>query len=472
MREELTTWQVVFDRALGGFRYLENVRPSWLETPDGRRLLVNRLYLELGLAFVFDDQPLEDRALLQGLCRPANVGLVACDPHGSPSANDVADVCDLLGRAMRLLARAPGEQEAKRELLPRISAARAECVRMRGMVVLQAHTEAVTERPDRQGLLRQERIRQQLLVNWRRFRGAWLLFSQSRLALVGLGLIILFAVMAVLHPILRASAWQAEMYNPKTGFDFLTAPHPSPPSWLPQPENPYHQVSFAHILGTDTLGHDVLSVLLAATQPAFLIGITAAVSTALASTTMGAMAAYFGGVVNTLCMQIADVFLLLPAPLFMIIFGVVFQDVGPVGYGLTYGLVAGLGGAAIVMRSYAFTLVNKPYIEASRIAGGGHVHIMVRHMLPHMLPLAALYMMISVVGAVVADGFISFFGFNRSYINWGNIIYSSFTYRVINSQVAWHVLVPASLALSLFAAAFYLVARGLHQVADPRLRGR
>jgi peptide/nickel transport system permease protein len=125
------------------------------------------------------------------------------------------------------------------------------------------------------------------------------------------------------------------------------------------------------------------------------------------------------------------------------------------------------------MRSQALQVVVKPFIEAARIAGGGGRHVMLVHVLPHMLPLAALYMMLAVTGAVVADAFISFWGFSRSYMNWGTVIYSSLAYSsVLDSGVEWHVLIPPSIALSLFAAAFYFVARGLHVVADPRLRAR
>jgi ABC-type dipeptide/oligopeptide/nickel transport system permease subunit len=82
-------------------------------------------------------------------------------------------------------------------------------------------------------------------------------------------------------------------------------------------------------------------------------------------------------------------------------------------------------------------------------------------------------MMLAVTGAVVADGFIAFFGFSRNYLNWGTMIYSSFVYSYqFRVGTEWHVLIPPALALSLFAAAFYFVSRGLHDVADPHLNYR
>jgi peptide/nickel transport system permease protein len=155
----------------------------------------------------------------------------------------------------------------------------------------------------------------------------------------------------------------------------------------------------------------------------------------------------------------------------MVIVGMRFREIDPVTLGVIYGVIAGAGAGAIVMRAQALQVVVKPFIDAARIAGGGSRRLMFVHILPHMLPLAALYMMLAVVGAVVADAFISFFGFTRSYLNWGTIIYSSFAYSsYLRGGAEWHVLIPPSIALSLFAAAFYLVSRGLHEVADPRLR--
>ena len=294
---------------------------------------------------------------------------------------------------------------------------------------------------------------------WRWFREDWLVFAENRLAVLGLALVLLLGIMAVSHPVLRATVWKKSFYNPVTGYD-MAVMHPASPSAM-------------HLLGTDVLGRDVLSMLLAATGPTFVVGIAAALSTALIGTAIGVVSAYYGGAVDAVLMHLADAFLLLPAPLFMVIVGMRFREIGPVPLGLIYGVIAGAGGASIVMRSHALTVVAKPFIEAARIAGGGGRHIILVHVVPHMLPLAALYMMLAVTGAVVADAFISFWGLSRSYLNWGSVIYSSFVYSsYMASGVEWHVLIPPSMALSVFATAFYLVSRGMHRVADPRLRRR
>ncbi len=307
--------------------------------------------------------------------------------------------------------------------------------------------------------VRWERLKVRAFLARRRSRENWNVFAENRLAVLGLVIIAIFGVLAILYPVLRATVWKSSVYDPVTGYD-MKVMHPSLPST-------------SHWLGTDGLGRDVFSMMLAATRSAFAVGITAAISTAVIGVVIGVVSAYRGGAVDMVLMHISDAFLLLPAPLFMVIIGMRCEDIGPGALGLIYGFIAGAGGTAIVMRSHALTVVAKPFIEAARIAGGGGARIMWCHIAPHMLPLTALYMMLAVTNAVVADAFIAFFGFSRNYLSWGTIIYSSFVYSsYVSGGIEWHVLIPPSVSLSTFAAAFYLVSRGLHLVADPRLRQR
>jgi peptide/nickel transport system permease protein len=301
-------------------------------------------------------------------------------------------------------------------------------------------------------------LRLWLALQWRQGRHTWRLFARNRLAVFGVILILIYALMSLAHPILMATVWHKGVYDPQVGYDMEIFAHPSPPG--PR-----------HLLGTDTLGRDVLSRLLAATTPTFILALTAALTTAAISTLIAAFSAYAGGILATLQTHLADIFLLAPAPLIMVVIGGTI-DIKPVTFGLMYGSLAGLGGAAIVMRSQALSILHKPYIEAAHVAGASGVQIISRHLIPNMLPLAAVQMLISVTGAVFADGFSTFLGLSRTRLNWGSMIYDSFTYQAVNAAITWNVLIPSALSISLFAAAFYMIARGVHEVAEPRLRGR
>lgn len=313
------------------------------------------------------------------------------------------------------------------------------------------------DRPEQRPLTRTRgRAAIWLITSWRQTQDAWAIFSRNWMAMLGLFILVAFVLAAIIYPILMETVWPFSVYNPNTGYDMAIFPHPSPPGP-------------GHLLGTDTLGRDVLSVLLAATGPSLTLAFTAALTTALISTAIGIVSAYYGGWVDKVFAHIADVMMLLPAPLVMVVLGAT-MSLTPVVFGLLYGLLAGVSAAAIVMRNYALTVFHKPYIEAARVAGSDGFHIMWKHMLPHLVPLSAMTMMLNVVGAVFADGFSAFMGISRIRHNWGQMIYGSFMYQRLNPTITWNVLIPSALAISFFAMSFYLIARGLQQVAEPRMR--
>jgi peptide/nickel transport system permease protein len=302
------------------------------------------------------------------------------------------------------------------------------------------------------------RWRKLLQLRFRGLRESWGIFSNNKLAMFGLILLVIYAVMAMLHPILMSTVWPNPIYNPATGYDQYIFPHPAPPST-------------AHLLGTDSLGRDVLSRLLAATTPTFILAMTAALVTAVLSTLSGALSAYFRGRLDSFFSHLSDLLLLAPAPLVMVVVSGISQ-LRPLEFGLLYGFLAGLGGAAIIMRSYALTVMAKPFIDASRVAGAGAGRIIFKHLIPQMLPLASVQMMLTITGAVFADGFSTFLGLSTTRLNWGSLIWDSFTLMTFIPGVPWNVLIPPAIAISMFAASFYFIARGLHEVAEPRIRAR
>jgi peptide/nickel transport system permease protein len=318
-------------------------------------------------------------------------------------------------------------------------------------------------------------------------------FSQNRLALAGLILVCVFGLLMAVHPILLSTAWDPKIYDPETGYDApvtrLTAVEEvtDPSSQIDVDEarfrtNPYVDVgdivelrlqpappSARHLLGTDFLGRDVLSMLMASATPTFVLGLTAALTTAILGTLLACLAAYYRGAVDAVIGQVASTLLLLPAPVFMVVIGARYE-VRPLVFGLLYGLVAGAGPTAIVLRSHALAAMGRPFIDAARAAGARGPHIISRHLVPHVAPLAAAHMFLAVTGAVVADGFLAWTAHSSARLNWGVMIFSGLFYDFLTPRVTWHLLVSAALAISLFCAAFYLVSLGLRDVADRRLR--
>ena len=290
-----------------------------------------------------------------------------------------------------------------------------------------------------------------------RIAAHWQVFRRQRFGMLGLALIALFGLMALAHPLLMGTVWNRARFDPIVGFD---------PTQMPHPTQPTRQ----HLLGTDNFGRDVLSQLLAGAQVSFSVGLVAALVAVTISTFLGGAAGYFGGMMDNIIMGITDVFVLLPAPLVLLIFGLLLRLEWPI-VALSYGVLTGLGGQAIVVKSHTLTIKVKPFIEAARIAGGGSGHVIRKHILPGLTSLAIVHAVLTVVGAVLTESLLSFFGRTDYYLSWGTMIWlGQQTFRWFSLAGQWHAILPPALAIMLFCGAFYLVGRSLDEVLNPRLR--
>ncbi len=326
----------------------------------------------------------------------------------------------------------------------------------------------------------------------------WRTFRANRLAMVGLALLTIFLGMLIAHPILMSTVWADEIrvYDPVTGYDApiltrtvveevtdpdtevglmearvkgnIDAKMGDVVEFRLQPAPP----SAKHWLGTDPLGRDVFSMVLAGTRPTFIVGLTAAITTALIGTLWAAVQAVYRGRVDGVMSRISDMLLLFPAPLAMIVLGAgTFGNLlTPFWFGFIYGVLSGVSTTAIVLRSHALTVMSRQFIDAARVSGARGRHLMVRHVVPHLVPLAAVSMLTAVVGAVVANGFASYLAFSDDMLNWGAMIFIGVGLLQQVGITAWNVLLSGSVTLSLFCASFYLISLGVRDIAHPRRR--
>jgi peptide/nickel transport system permease protein len=287
----------------------------------------------------------------------------------------------------------------------------------------------------------------------------WTLFKENRIGLVGLGIIVFFGLMAISHPILMKFVWEPRVYDPIIGYDISIIGHPSPPS-------------ATHLLGTDPLGRDVLSQLLYGTRFGFSLGISAAVISVVVATIMGALSAYYGGLTDMILMRLADVVIMLPFIAILVVLSAMIEFTG-FTLAVVYGILVGFGGQTIVIKSQALTIKVKPFVEAARAAGGSDWHIIFKHLIPNLMPLAFLYMMFTVTGAVFAEAALSFFGLLNIRMSWGIMINTSQASGYLLAGPEYlHLMLPAGLAITLLCSAFYMVGRALDEVVNPRLRKR
>jgi len=283
---------------------------------------------------------------------------------------------------------------------------------------------------------------------------------RSKMVVVGLIILAFFAILTFIHPVLQATIWAGKqaIYRPETGHDPAIF-HPSGPS-------------LAHILGTDPLGRDVLSLMTFGLRPTFLVAISTAISAGVIGMVVGTSAAFFKGRGDRVLTHMADAFVLLPPPLIFLIAskrGLL----GPIQLGLLYGLFYGLGPATIVVRARALSVMEKLYIDAARLSGGGPRWIISHHVVPDVIPHVAAVVLAGVVGALVTQGFIEFLGIAEYRYGLGNLVYNALVYRTaLGTGVPWSTLMAGALSISLLASSFYLISAGLREIGDPRRNRR
>jgi peptide/nickel transport system permease protein len=291
----------------------------------------------------------------------------------------------------------------------------------------------------------------------RRWVGQSRLILDKPMGIIGLVIIAFFALVGLAQPLLMTTVWDQATYDPFIGFDAAVESHPSLPSRT-------------HLLGTDYKGRDVLSQLFFATRTSFVVGVVAALIGSFVATFVGVASAYYEGAVDAVLMTFADAFLLLPPPVVLLTVGLII-DMSGLQVGLIYGILAGMGSLAIMVKSHTLTIKSKQYIQAGQIAGGKTLRIIRVHILPNLLPLLAVNMMFIVTGSVMIEALMSYASGTVTRFSWGSMIWliqEQFRGGIVGLQ--WHVIIPPAIAIMLFCGAFYLVGHALDELVNPRLR--
>jgi peptide/nickel transport system permease protein len=283
------------------------------------------------------------------------------------------------------------------------------------------------------------------------FKDSWAVLKRNTIGRIGLVLMVIFALMALssfIPPLIDP------MYDPMSGVD---------------PDISYSAgPSRQHWLGTDFIGRDIFSQLLAGARIAFIVGISAAFMSIFLGTAIGMIAGYSGRWTDTVLMRMADMVMVLPTLLVLLLMAALFGHLSIWTIVLLIALFR-WPGVARVIRAQTLTLKHRPFIESARIAGASHLRIIVRHILPNVLPLALLYMTFRVTSAIVIEAALAFLGFgDPSTVSWGMML--QWVWKTGHMFQAPYWLLPPGICISLLTLAFYMLGRSLEEVLDPRLR--
>lgn len=284
-----------------------------------------------------------------------------------------------------------------------------------------------------------------------RLRGGWAIYKQNFLGRIGLSLLVMFALMAIcsfIPPLIDP------MYQPMTGVDPEITKSTGP--------------SLTHWLGTDFMGRDLLSQLLAGARVAFLVGVSAAFMSIVLGTAIGMVAGYMGRFADTFLMRLADMIMVMPTMLVVLMLAALFGQLTI----WTIVLIIALfrwPGVSRVIRAQTLSLKHRPFIEAARVAGASHTRIIFRHIMPNVLPLSFLYMTFRVTSAIIIEAALAFLGFgDPSTVSWGMML--QWVWKTGHMFKAPYWLLPPGICISLITLAFYMLGRAMDEVLDPRLR--
>jgi peptide/nickel transport system permease protein len=224
--------------------------------------------------------------------------------------------------------------------------------------------------------------------------------------------------------------------------------------------------SLAHPLGTDQLGRDLLFRVMLGSQTSLLIAISAVVTSIVLGLPLGLISGYYGGRVDNVLMRLVDTLLAFPALLLALTISAM------LGPNLQNTIIA-IGVAftpflARIVRGEALRVVQMPYVEAARASGTNDLMMIVRHILPNIMPQIIVQATISLAFAILAEAGLSFLGLGTQPPNssWGLMIQTSRDYL---DRAPWTALVPGA-AVALAVLGLNMFGDVLRDVLDPRTK--
>lgn len=283
--------------------------------------------------------------------------------------------------------------------------------------------------------------------------------TRSPLSLIGLALILIFAIVAILAPQLAPPKRLYEPYHiPRDGY----AAAPQPPS-------------AEHVFGTTEGQYDIYYGVIWGTRTAFRIGFMVVGATMLIGLLLGSLAGYYGGLVDEVIMRLVDIFMSIPTLILaMAIVTALGHSLDNVVKAL---IIVGWPIYARLIRGEILQIREQDYVSAARAEGCSNALIILKHILPNsvypMLILASLD-----IGAVVlVAAALSFLGLGApvGYADWGQMV--SFARNWIvgppqNPLAYWHTITIPGLFMLFFVLGWNLLGDAFRDILDPRLRRR
>jgi len=221
------------------------------------------------------------------------------------------------------------------------------------------------------------------------WQDAWKRLRRNKASMTEGGIVAIVIVLSLAGP------WLVYLYN-GYGYDTLDL------------DNRLADPTLTHLLGTDTLGRDLLARVLYGSRISLMVGFVSTLISLLIGVAYGAIAGYFGGRLDEVMMRAVDVLYSLPDIIFIVILMALFERSLLLLF-VALGATSWLTMARIV-RGQVLSVKNEPFVEASRCIGRSNTGIILRHIVPNTLGPVITYGALTVPSVILAEAFLSFLG--------------------------------------------------------------
>ncbi|WP_305041930.1 ABC transporter permease [Geoalkalibacter sp.] len=269
----------------------------------------------------------------------------------------------------------------------------------------------------------------------------WQRLRRNRMAMSGAAIVLFMFILAAVAPLWKDPA----------AIDITLAL--LPPSW-------------AHPLGTDDLGRDVLARILFGARISLLVGFVAVGIATLIGIVLGALSGYYGRWTDSIIMRFVDIMLCFPT-FFLILAVIAFLEPSIWNIMIIIGLTGWMGVARLV-RAEFLSLRERDFVQAARALGASDARIIFRHLLPNALSPVLVSATLGVAGAILTESALSFLGIGVQppTPSWGNMLISGKQ----TLGAAWWLSVFPGLAILVTVLGYNLLGEGIRDALDPRLK--
>lgn len=223
-------------------------------------------------------------------------------------------------------------------------------------------------------------------------------------------------------------------------------------------------------LGTDNVGHDMLSQLMHGTQSSLAIGLMAGILATLIGVVIGTLAGFVGGMWEEGLMGVTNIVLAIPSIVVLILISIALNSRSLVTMAFVIGITSWPWTARAV-RAQASSVSTREHIDVARLSGARTVSLVVYDVLPYVLSYVAMAFVLQVAGAILAEAGLSMLGLGPSdSVSLGTVLHHALVWESVRTG-AWWAFIPPTIMLTVIAFGLLLLQASLDEVFNPRLRG-